>query len=773
MKFSHEWLKDLVEINQTPEKLAEFLSLRAFETEVNRANQEFFGIIVAKVTKIEKHPNADRLRIIELTDGKNTIGPIVCGAWNFEVGAIVALALPGAVIPETKTVLSKVMIRGIESQGMICSAKELSLGTEAGGIMLLDSKHKIGQAFSVMDQDRGSKIIFDISIPANRPDLISYRGVAWEIAALTGSKYKIKPLKSQISNLKSKLLKIRISEPSLCKQYVGLRMANIQISPSPKFIQDRLKLSGFRPINNVVDIANYVMLEVGQPLHAFDAAKIIGAINVRKAYVNETIKTLDGLDRKLNRDVLVIADNKKAIAIAGVIGGSESAVSIDTCEIILEAANFNSVSVRRTAKALGLRTDASTRFEKSLPINLAHQAAEYAAVLLTKYAGAKPLEYLSVGAKPTKKVVIEVDPIKVDALLGVKIPIVEQKKILSRFGFGIHPTRNKYHVTVPFWRPDVRVWQDLAEEIIRFKSLENIPVKQTSQINSSHLTDPRVDGREQVKDLLVGMGFNELYTYSFVSESDLNRWQINKRNVIEIANPLSEDQQYLRPNLALNVLKVAEQNTKEYDDIKSGKYFEIGNIFWREQNKIFEQTYLFMLSFPKTQKRIEEFVGDFKQLAVVLGIEYEIKQHKEQLAEIIVADKSVGHIGTISDVSGLEWIGVNLDFEEFIRNRKTPQYKRIVRFPSISMDSSILISEDISWIEIKKTIIAANQKLVSEIKLIEGSYQGKEVPPYKKSMTFRIIYQSEDRTLTNAEASQVHGQILETLKSKFSVRVRD
>lgn len=355
MKFAYSWLKELSGYNGSPEKLAEILSSHAFETELI-SGSEFKNIIVAKVTKVEKHPNADRLRVITLTDGETTYYPVVCGAWNFDVDAIVPLALPGAAIPHDQHdpegkpfILGKATIRGIESQGMICSGKELGLSDDGKGIMILSEKdHKLGSTFA----EKGGEIYFDISLPANRPDLLGYQGIAREIAALHNTKLNIYTPKIKLNKFKPKTLKVNIASEKLCPRYIAVRLANIEVGPSPDFIQERIKLSGHNPINNVVDITNYVMLEMGQPMHAFDAAKIQLPIHVRAAYLNEKIQTLDGTERKLTSQNLVIADGKHAIGVAGVIGGENSMIDEFTSQIILEVANFDSVSIRKTSSSV-------------------------------------------------------------------------------------------------------------------------------------------------------------------------------------------------------------------------------------------------------------------------------------------------------------------------------------------------------------------------------------------------------------------------------------
>ncbi|HTL39467.1 MAG TPA: phenylalanine--tRNA ligase subunit beta [Methylomirabilota bacterium] len=770
MKFSYEWLAQLSGHKGSAKDLAELLSVRAFETEVVK-NSEFPGIIVAKVTKIEKHPNADRLRVIELTDGKQNISPVVCGAWNFDVGAFVPLALPGAVIPVNthdasgqSFVLNKATIRGVESQGMICSAKELGLAGDSEGILLLDKNLELGSDFSPKNS---KEIIFDISVPANRPDILSYRGVAWEISALTNSKYQAKPVAKTVTKLRSNILKVRVSEPKLCSLYSALRISNISVGPSPQFIQNRLKESGLRPINNVVDITNYVMLEMGQPMHAFDAMKVNGGINVRKAYVNETITTLDGQDRKLSSDILVIADSKQALAIAGIIGGQNSAVTDATTEIILEAANFNSVQTRLTSKKLGLRTDASSRFERSLPSAFVDQALQLASDLLAKYASGKTLEYATTGIKTSKPTIVSVEPDKVNALLGLNLSKSSQKKILTNMGFTVSGA-NTLRVTVPFWRPDVKIWQDLAEEIVRFEGLDKIPNISPNFTSSASLSDPRVSIREKISDLLASLGFDEAYTYSFVSRAFLQKYNIDPKSAVEVANPISSDQEFLRLGLGMNYEKLIAQNAK-YES--KGNLFEIGNAYFKSGDYIKEEMRLYILSFSKDAVPLDYFVGSLKELFHRLGIDFSVKQIDEQTGNILSNGQNLGPIQ--AETQGeVKWIAAELRFDELAKFIQASEFQTINRYPSRQLDVAILVREDLSWQQVKDVATPKNFKLLQDVELIEV-YRGKNVTPGKKSLTFRLTYQAPDRTLTDEEVEKIHSQILGELKAKLNVQIRD
>lgn len=741
--------------------------MHSFETEVVSAGQEFPGIIVAKVTKVEKHPNADRLRVVELSDGKQTYAPVVCGASNFETGAIVLLALPGALIPHNQHdsegkpfTLSKATIRGIESQGMICSAKELGLGDDGSGILVLDeTKYTLGEFFS---DKSGKNESLEISIPANRPDLLSYKGVAREIAALSGKMFKDAQPKLKLEKLKAKILKVRISEPKLCSRYIAVRLSSVRVGQSPSFIQNRLKESGLRPINNVVDITNYVMLELGQPLHAFDANNVVGGINVRRAYLNETIKTLDGVERKLSSENLVIADQKKALAIAGVIGGEFSGITQNTSEIILESANFNAVSIRQTSKKLGIRTDASARFEKSLPLEFANAAVAYAVELLAKYANAKPLENVQAGGNQ-KNINIKLESAKINELLGEKISEKEQKKILGRLGFKIKGVL----VDVPYWRADVKIWQDLAEEISRLKGLDTFPNHPISSTAAAKISEFFSETRNSLEDLVAGLGFDQIYTYSFISERDLSRWGIDKNCAIEIANPLSSDQQYLRTNLTINSLKIAEQNSRF---VNSSDQFEIGNAYWKEGDSIFEKTYLHLLSYSKTKIPTERILGAINELFSRLDIETEISQSDEQSASVKIGGKLIGRIFTKNN-SDIKWIAANFSLESIIESAKQKKYSTISRYPAKELDVSAMAKRTLPWESVKSFIEKFN-KLIKKVKLFDV-YEGKNIPDDKKSLAFRIIYQADNRTLTDKEVNEIHNQLIKELETKFYLQVRN
>jgi phenylalanyl-tRNA synthetase beta chain len=754
MKFSVEWLRELSNTRLKAPQIAELLSEHTAEAEVI-GHQNFENIIVAKVTKVEKHPNADRLRVIELTDGHKTYAPIVCGAWNFDVGAKVVLALPDAIIPHNQHdpegksfTLTKATIRGVESQGMICSGKELGLNDDGQGIMLLDDSYKLGSQLTAGEE------ILDVSAFANRPDLHSYLGIGREVAALTSNKLNV-PVATKLPK-SSKKIKIEIKNSNLCAHYSAITMSGVKIGPSPDFIQKRLKASGLRPINNVVDITNYVMLLTGQPLHAYDKAKIDSGIVVRNGESGEKLITLDGVERILGKETLVIADHSKPLGIAGIIGGKDSAVTESTTEILLEAANFDAVAIRKSSRRLNVRTDASSRFEKSLPISFVQTALAFAASLFEQHSYAKIHDYSSAGHEQEKPRVIAINAKKVNDFLGLDIPPTEQKSILEKFGFKIVGS-GAMKATAPAWRPDLSMWEDLAEEIVRYKGLDAVPAVAPATTFSSKYTDPLVDFRESTTDILTRLGLSQIYTYSFTSADD--------KAALEVANPLNDDQKYLRTAILPNMVKVASLNSRYFED---GAYFEIGNVYRKGNGGFIEITKLGVIAYDKKDYPVTKLNGALLELAAKLGIKLEFTQHSPDSADIHANGKAIGTVESITHPD-IKLVGASLDFRTLMTVAEQNQFKAIPRFPSKTLDTSILVDEDTVWAEIVKA--AGKDSLLAELTLADA-YRGKGIPGGKKSLTIRAVYQADDRTLTDKEVESVHQQIIQKISQKTGATIR-
>jgi phenylalanyl-tRNA synthetase beta chain len=755
MKFSLEWLKNLSQTKLNSKQLAELLSEHTTEAEVTHS-KSFPGIIVADVTKVENHPNADRLRVVELTDGTTSYYPVVCGAKNFDVGARVALSLPGATIPHDQHdpegkpfVLTKAKIRGIESQGMICSAKELGLDGDNGGILLLDENFTLGTQLVVGDE------ALEVSSFANRPDLYSYLGVAREIATLSDTEL-LEPKTVKLPKPDQKF-NIKIENKKHCKHYSAVVLSNVTVAPSPAYIQKRLKASGLRPINNVVDITNYVMLLTAQPMHAFDAQKLGNSIIVRSAQPNEKLLTLDGVERTLPKETLVIADEEKALAVAGVIGGKGSAVSDDTNKIVLETANFDAASVRKTSRMLNIRTDASSRFEKSLPINFVHHALSMALELLAEHASAKIESYSWAGEKPEEPTIITTQSEQITGLLGMEVSSAEQKKILQKFGFTASGAA-QLKVTVPYWRPDVTIWQDLAEEIIRFKGLNAAETHPPVSIFSSHLTEPLVNFKEQIADLMANMGLSEIYTYSFTSTED--------NAALEVANPLNDEQKFLRTNILANMSKVAHLNARFFN---SGMYFEIGDSYRRGVSGFSESLKLGILAYSKKDYQIADVNGAIVRLAEKFNCHAEFVQHADISADVLINGKAVGTVEVLMDTE-LKIVGASLDLKTFLHLTSQRQFTAIPRFPNKTLDTSIILDEKTTWSDVYKA--AGKNPLLKDLILVD-IYVGEGIESGKKSLTIRAIYQADDRTLTDQEAEAANGEIMAKISQKTGAKIRN
>jgi len=754
MKFSVEWLQELSGSKLRAAETADLLSEHTAEAEVAHGSS-FRGIIAAEVTKAEKHPNADRLRVIELTDGKKDYRPVVCGAWNFDVGARVALALPGASIPhdqhdpEGKSfTLGKAKIRGIESQGMICSGKELGLTQDGDGIMLLDGSHKLGRDLVVGDET------LDVSSFANRPDLYSYLGVSREISALTKSPFN-EPKSASLPK-PGKAVAIEIRNNRQCSHFSAVTLTGVRPGPSPEFIQRRLKASGLRARNILVDTTNYVMLLTGQPLHAYDAAQVKGGFVVRSAEDREKILCLDGVERTLTKDMLVIADQEKPLGIAGLIGGQASAVSDSTTDIILEAANFDAVSIRKTGRKLNVRTDASTRFEKSLPISFVQSGLEMAVAILEQHAGAKIKDYSQAGKQPVKPVTLTFTAAQVNGLLGMSVPAKDQKIILERFGFKVTGAA-AMKATVPSWRPDVHIWEDLAEEVVRASGVNSVPGIPPRTIFSSQMTDPLVDFAARVSDTLVGMGASEIYSYSFSAEGN--------QAALEIANPLNEDQRFMRTSILPNMAKTAELNSRYFD---SGLYFEIGDIYRKGNGGYMEMTKLGLMAYSKADFPSLALNGIITNLGKLLSAEITFSQHAESSADVMVNGKAVGTVETVPHPD-LRIVGASLDMRTMLGLASQVQYQPIPRFPSKSLDTSIVIKEKTAWADVMRS--AGTDPLLAAMELID-TYQGQGIPGGKKSLTIRLTWQAPDRTLTEKEASDANARILAKITQKNGAIIR-
>lgn len=789
MRFSLNWLKDYVDIKETPEKLANILMMHSFEVEgVNSIGNGLDNIVVGLVETVEKHPNADKLRVCKVNVGKGKSLTIICGATNVAKGQKVPVALVGAELPNGLKI-EKRELRGIESSGMICSATELGLEEKSAGIMDLDSQAKVGQP--IADVLGLKDVLFDVAILPNRAhDCLSYLGMAREIGALTSRKIKSPLEKIKIkkdSKLKTeKFVDVAIKEKKLCSRYMLQIIEGVKVSSSPTWMQARLQAAGVKCINNIVDITNFVLLETGQPLHAFDYAKISKKkILARKAEKGEKLVALDNEIYELNGNNVVIADGEKPIALAGVIGGTATAVDENTSIIALESANFDYRTIRKTSRDLGISTDSSERFGKDIDVNLAEAAMARATALIQELAGGRvagtKVDIYPEKIKPKK---ISISASDVHKIAGVVIKESDIANILKRLDLPFKKSGKVFQVTAPTVRKDLAIMPDLAEEIIRLYGYENIKAEMPKEIldftwgsGNLSLDNNKLDLKNYVKDILTGVGFSEVWNYIFTNKS------LFGADLIKVANPMQQDQSYLRDSLVNNILKNVSLNLKFYPELR---IYEMGKVFPKGDD---EKT---MLCGAVVIEKNSEVFFVAKSIVDLLGqrlnidsMEFSLTQkkvcpyHLHRSAQIRFNGKEIGicaeiHPQILKDFDIEKKVAIfEIDFDKLaeIAKKEDIKYKTIVKYPTVELDLAIVVLQKILWQEIKDIVAKEGGKLVKKIELFDYFADEKKLGAGKKSLAFHIVYQADNRTLTSEEVQKIQNKIILSLE-KFGAEIR-
>ncbi len=809
MYLSLNWLKDFVKIpsSLTPEELAEKMTLHTVEIDgVEKQEEKFKNIVVGKILEIKKHPNADRLQLAKV-DVSNKKLNIVCGAPNIEVGQLVPVALVGAVLPNGLEI-KEAEVRGEKSEGMLCAEDELGLGNDHSGILILEKDAKAGQDFGKYLKLNDVIIEVDNKSITHRPDLWSHYGIAREISVFLGTKF-IKNNKLDLNRIisikKSKdKIEVEIKDKKLCPRYMAIKIEGITIKDSPKWMQERLIAVGSKPINNIVDITNYVMLELGQPLHAFDAEKV-DKIVVRRAKKNEKIKTLDGEIRILNDNMLIIANSKEPIAIAGVMGGENSEVRQDTKSIILESANFEPVNVRKTAQKLSLRTEAVMRFEKFLDPNLTEIAMARTLELIKEVCPKAKISSMLTDIKDFK---LNQGPIKLDLnwlfeALGEKIPEEKIVYILENLGFEVKVPKDKNHsefleVKIPTWRAtkDISIKEDLLEEIARIYGYNNLELKMPKIKISAKKKDEIRDLGNQIKLFLSGAGLTEVYNYSFVGEDQLTKLNIDFNSHIRLVNPIAENQTMLRQNLATNLIENVKLNQFRYNNFK---VFEIGSVYYNFPGDINKDD-KGIIKLPYQEKRLGILVAEEKELSAIsklkgfveyllnkfnLKTKYEFNEEpnawsdQKICARILANGNFVGWLSLINnDVANKVGLKKKVaiaeislkELESVIATSEDRKYVKIPKFPPVIRDLAFVVDSKIVYNKIKEEIEGFD-KLIKKVELFD-IYQGDKIGTGKKNLAFHIIYQDE-RTLTGEEIEGLQKKLANHLEEKFGAQIRD
>lgn len=798
MKVSLSWLNEYVPITMEVSALADALTMAGLEVEAVEDRYVFLEtVVVGKVTEVLPHPNADRLKLCRVDSGSDTT-TVVCGAPNVAVGMHAPLALVGTRLPNG-VILQETVIRGETSAGMLCSEKELELGADGSGLMVLDPELRPGcflkEALNLSD------FTLEIGLTPNRPDCLSMIGVAREIAAVQGvalqfPEFSLPDAHGRIDDLTA----VTIEAPDHCPRYAARLLEEVTVAPSPYWLQERLRSVGVRPINNLVDVTNFVMLETGQPLHAFDFDNLAGRrIVVRTAAKGEPFTTLDEKERRLSDQMLMICDGEKPVAVAGVMGGLNSEIEHSTTRVLIESACFDPVSVRKTSKSLGLSTDAAHRFERGVDPDGTLFALDRAASLMTElgrgrlvaglidedFRSGDPLELsLSVGAT--------------NDLLGIDLDRDTMAKLLGSVAFQVHPDGNEMlRVQVPSFRVDVFRPQDLMEEVARLSGYNRIPVTfPTIPAKGAHVTALR-DHRNRVREILCAFGFSETINYSFISAESADRIGLDaddpRRSHVALLNPISEEQSVMRTTLVPGILETAQRNIARQQN--NLRLFEVGKVFFPQPEAILPLEKEMLVGLwtgvrAKTAWHTRETPCDFfdikgavEGMALSLGIgqlAFTVQPdeacrytHAGHTAKVLLDGEMLGIVGEV-DAGAVERYNLKqrtfvfeLDLERL--SERVPDSKQmapIPRFPSTSRDITVIVDQEVESSRLMDTVVGFGEALVVDLYLFDV-FAGDPIPAGKKSVSFRIVYRSAEETLEDETVNAIHHRLTQRLIAEF------
>jgi phenylalanyl-tRNA synthetase beta chain len=804
MKVTINWLKEYVDLTGLSlEELSQGLTMAGLEVEaVLPIGRELEPVIVGKILEVRKHPQADRLTICRADTGRETF-ELVCGAPNVRPGILVPVALPGVRLPSGMEV-QVAAIRGIVSPGMICSEQEMGLSEDHSGIMILPEGIPIG--FPLSKALGLEDTLLEINVTPNRGDCLSHIGLAREVSAifnrpLTYPDTSAAPSGRTIQEETS----VSILAPELCPRYIARLIRGVTIGPSPAWLSQRLLSVGIRSINNVVDVTNFVLMELGQPLHSFDFDTLSGRrIVVRKAETGERMTTLDGQERDLTQEMLVIADGEKGVALAGIMGGLNTEIKGSTKNILLESACFEPRCIRRTAKKLGLSSEASMRFERGVDIEGAIKAADRAAALIQEFAGGEIVPgWIDAYPKPLRVEPIALNIHKTSKFLGVDVSMEEVIDISHRLGLAAAvQDKEVVRITPPSFRPDLTRPVDLMEEIARLIGYDRIPatIPNISSTNRKELGTISV--RRKIREILTGLGFDEIITYSFISEkfnSIFSGPELNAPlDVVRIKNPISEDQSIMRTSLLPGLLETMSRNWAQRNlDLR---LFELGIVFTASADAETlpkETNRLCVLGTGRRNPESHYFQGegvdfyDLKGILESLADSLKIKKFSVREADAptyfvpgkylrcFSSDDRLGELGEISplvrtqfDLKETAFI-IDLDVDRLgLAITDIPQFKPWPRFPETTRDMALILDNHILWKEIRDEILSIKEPLIEEIELFD-LYSGKPIPEGKRNLGVRIHYRSTEKTLSDELVNPIQEMLLKRVLEKFGASLRE
>ena len=804
MRFSFRWLKSYVEIDADPKEVAERLTMAGLEVEtVEDRYPHLKGVVAVKITKIDKHPKADKLQICLCHDGSREYR-VVCGAPNVSEGIVVPLVLPGTILPSGNRI-QEVTIRGERSHGMLTSEKELELGDDASGLLILPDDTPLGQP---LDKALGIEdYILEVAITPNRGDCLSVLGIAREVSALFGTALKYPEIElAEEGPSVFDVAQVVIEDADKCPRYTARVLFDVKIGPSPKWMRDRLESAGVRSINNIVDVTNYVMLEMGQPLHAFDYDRLTEhKIVVKCAHDGERFVTIDGQERTLFSDTLLICDGGGPVAIGGVMGGENSEIGEDTKHVLIESAWFNPSSIRRTSKKLHLSTESSYRFERGVDPEGVVTALNRAAQLMMETAGGKLAKgIIDVYPRPYKRPVLNLRIGKTNTYLGTNFSRQEMADALTRLEMDVKVLDNDtLEVVPPSFRLDITREVDLTEEVARILGYDNIPTAHPQTVVLGHEKNEHLRLRDELKNFLRGTGCREIITYSFISQISLKKLGLEQNDIrlnpIKLLNPLSEEQAVMRTSLVPGILNIVRYNLdRENENLR---LFELSKVFIPEAGQnlgdpLPDERFNLVVAlvgrrgqselydygpFDYTDiKGFAEAIMEFFRVSSVKYLPGEADPYMDPVisAGVFVGEERVGVVGRINplvaeefDIEEPVWL-LELDFEKLFKLRGPEiRFVPLPKYPFVARDLAIVVDEEFPVQEVIDFLKGLNNPLLERVEIFD-IFRSDRIGKGKKSVGYRLIYRERTRSLTDEEVNKIHDDIARKLVEHFGVKFR-
>ncbi|QPC47174.1 phenylalanine--tRNA ligase subunit beta [Mangrovibacillus cuniculi] len=804
MFVSYKWLQEYVDVQEvSAEKLADLITRAGVEVEgVEVRNEGISGVVVGHVLEKEQHPDADKLNKCLVDIGAEEPVQIICGAPNVDKGQKVAVATVGAVLPGNFKI-KKAKLRGEASHGMICSLQELGVEGKlvpkeyAEGIYVFPSDAPVGE--DALEQLHLNDAVLELGLTPNRSDCLSMLGVAYEVATILGKEVKLPEFTiREAADQANEAVKVMLQDHESNPHYVAKVIKNVTVKPSPVWMQARLAAAGIRPINNVVDITNYVLMEYGQPLHAFDYDRFGSTIvETRKANAGETIVTLDGEERKLTEEDFVITNGKEAVALAGVMGGEATEVSDSTTTVLLESAYFNPQLIRQASKRHGLRSESSARFEKGVDPNRVKAAANRAAYLLQELAGGTVLAgEAEVQVEQPVEATVQVTMNHINSLLGTSLTVDEVKDIFTRLQFTVKESDGTFDITVPTRRGDITIPQDLIEEVGRIYGYDVIPSVLPTMVATTGQLSKRQRLRREIRSTFEGAGLKQAITYSLTSESKSLQFALEKREPVKLALPMSEERSRLRLSIVPQLLEVVAYNQAR--QLESVAVYELGSVFLSTgANQLPEEKERLAVAvsgnwhehaWQGEKKAVDFYVvkGIVEALSTRLQLGNRIsfvantslkELHPGRTADILLDGEVIGYVGQVHPIVqkniGLkETYVVEMDVTALESAAvEALSFTTVPRYPSITRDIALVVESDVTAGSLQSIILEAGKSLLKEVKLFD-LYEGEKMEEGKKSLAFSLKYMDPERTLTDEEVVKAHDRVLTALQEKANAVLR-